>query len=111
MSPLQQQLRWRAEQLGWPGISAIVLLLFAMLVYVIALMPAQQQLLQLEQALGNEQQRSQMQLAHAKSIEASESTKQARFYNDFPHQRDISKTLERLYGAAKRSGLTLQRGE
>lgn len=111
MNPLQQQLRWWSERLGWTGMAAIVLLPSALLAYAIAVMPAQQQLLQLEQEITDEQRRTQTQQAQTKAVEESQSSRQARFYGDFPQQHDISKILDKLYAAAKHSNLTLQRGD
>ena len=111
MSPLQQQLRWWSEQLGWAGMAAIALLLYALLAYAIAMLPSQQQLSQLEQEIMDEQTHTQTQQAQAKAVEESESSRQARLYGDFPQQRDLSKRLNRLYAAARDSNLTLQRGD
>jgi len=111
MSPLQQRLRWWSEQLGWAGMSAIALLLYVVVAYASAIMPAQQQLLQLEQMFAEQQKLTDTQQAQVKAVEESESSKQERFYEDFPQQRDISKTLNKLYAAATHSNLTLQRGE
>lgn len=111
MSPLQQQLRWWSEQLGWAGIAAIALLLYVVVAYASAIMPAQQQLSQLEQMFAEEQRSTDRQQAQAKVVEESESSREARFYGDFPQRRDVSKILNRLYAAARHSNLTLQRGE
>lgn len=111
MSPLQQRLRWWSEQLGWAGMGAIALLLYALLAYAMAMRPAQQQLLQLEQEIADEQRRSQTQQAQSKAVEESVNSQQELFYDDFPQRRDVSKVLDKLYAAARRSSLTLQRGE
>lgn len=111
MSPLEQQLRWWSEQLGWAGLSALALVFYALLLYVFAIVPTQQQLLQLEQDIVIAQKRSQSQQAQTQAQDASENSLQERFYNDFPHKNDMSKALDTLFAAARASDLILQRGE
>ncbi len=111
MSPLQQQLNWWFERLGWIGTTTIALLIGAIVGYGVLIIPAQKQLFQLEQRLSNEQQFAKTKQARSKAVDESESSRQRRFYNEFPHRQEIPKLLKRLYAVAKKSDLTLQRGQ
>lgn len=111
MSPLEQQLRWWSEQLGWAGLSALALVFYSLLLYIFAIAPTQQQQLKLEQEIVIAQKRSQSQEAQTQAQDASENSLHEHFYNNFPHKIDISKALDTLFAAARASDLILQRGE
>lgn len=111
MSPLEQQLRWWSEQLGWTGLSALAVVFYSVLLYVLAIAPTQQQLLDLEQEIVVAQKRAQSQEAQTQAHDASENSLQERFYDDFPHKNDLPKALDTLFAAASVSDLVLQRGE
>lgn len=111
---LSAKLLWRLQAslacLGWPGVAALGLLACCLVVYLSALLPAQQRLAEIRA------QTSSLRALKAKSqtMQKEIQTPEARlssFYRSFPAHVATPDQLEKLYAAAAASGIALEQGD
>lgn len=111
---LTAKFRWHLQAgldfLGWPGVAGLGLLVFCLVVYLSALLPAQHRLAEMLAQAGT----LRAQLAKSKTVQMDTAAPEAQltsFYQFFPANVATPDQLEKLYAAAEATGIALEQGD
>lgn len=104
-------LREQLSRLGWPGILGIGLIFFCMSFYLSALAPLQAQIDQLLSTSAPNQKRLRQIQPVPPRIAQTPEQQLRQFYQQLPAQDTLPEVLDKLYDAANRHGISLEKGE
>ena len=99
------------HELGWQGISGIVLLLIGMLASNTVLQPVEKQTAQVREQVSAQDTRTALGAEMQRQVNSSPAAMLGKFYEFFTSDQDTTDYLAKIYSLAQSNGLVLKKGD